>query len=216
MRGGILPGREACGAVFGKNIVLCGGSINHMHNDETTDVITVFDTEALDFHAVSVQGPRRMPSCLSAEAVLYGPLLVLIGGWTQKGLLKTVHVLNMKYKGDVFREHRAVGEAQAEPESDQDGRVLPSPLQRLLRFLTQGASGSEEFWGEEDMDDDVEEEEEVEDDDDDERVHGREQTEEEGEEEEMEVEAEGDEVRQREEEEQLDNDEDVERDNEKQ
>eukprot|EP00051_Salpingoeca_urceolata_P007252 m.95968 g.95968 ORF g.95968 m.95968 type:complete len:514 (+) comp15175_c0_seq1:3341-4882(+) len=107
-------GRETCGVLFGRKIVMFGGSTEHMNADEVTNAVWWFDTRTLEFGqprlAIEPTGGLPVP-CLSAEAVLMGTHMVVYGGWTLRGLLGTFEFLNM---APLTEEARRLPEAQPE------------------------------------------------------------------------------------------------------
>jgi hypothetical protein len=189
-----LPGREACGVALGSQIVMFAGSTNHMHGDETTNHLYAFDTRTLRYRVLETVGvsPR---ACVSAEALVYGPYMVILGGWTESGLLRTPHVVNFNFAEGLDRPPAAAAAAAAEAERDVDERdskrgsasrrgdravalnvrnILRLPFGGLggwLALLAGSAQGSHQSPDADADDDDEEELEEEDDDDDDDYEH---------------------------------------------
>lgn len=87
-------GRETACVVLGTKMVIFGGSTNHMQYDEVTNAVCWFDTATRSFGHPFVAGP--LPEArVSAEAVRVGSDMYVLGGWTAKGLIGDVSVLNL-------------------------------------------------------------------------------------------------------------------------
>lgn len=102
-----------------------------MVGDETTNAVTWFDMEAGSFMIPRITGSAPRP-CLSAEAFVFGHYFVTYGGWSTRGLIGSLHVLDLN-RWDVA----ADGELEAQPPTEATAHPFQGQHGSLMAIFMQ-------------------------------------------------------------------------------
>lgn len=100
-----------------------------MVEDETTNAVTWFDMQTAAFGRPRITGVPPAP-CLSAEAFIFDHYLVTYGGWTRRGLVGRLAVLDLcRWDG---AENSSAKEQKALVDKPSNHGLLASLLYQLM------------------------------------------------------------------------------------